>query len=193
MTDNKKDNLATAMCVFRAELVQPKKDAVNPYFKSKYATLDSVVSAIDTAAEVAGLTYVQMTDYIDGAFVLVTTIMHKSGESVQGKYILPATGKPQDIGSAITYARRYALSAAFGIVADEDDDGNTAAPVIKQPTAEENEAFKNYKAAVKACATLDDLKALWVAASKNIARLPAELVAELNAVKEEVKLNLGSK
>lgn len=191
MTDNKKDNLATALHKFRAELVQPKKDAVNPYFKSKYATLDSVVSSIDTAAEVAGLTYVQMTDYIDGAFVLVTTIMHKSGESVQGKYILPATGKPQEIGSALTYARRYALSAAFGIVADEDDDGNTAAPVIKQATDEQNKMFANFRATIKACESKEAVDSFIAAAKGNMAKLPEDLKAELRHVISETKQGLG--
>jgi hypothetical protein len=189
---NTKGEFINALILFRSILVQPKKDGVNPHYKSKYATLDSVVAAIDDAAEKANLTYVQMTDYRDGAFVLITTIMHTSGESISGSYVLPSTGKPQEIGSALTYARRYALSAAFGVVADEDDDGNSAAPVIKQPTQAETEAFKNYKAAIKACASLDELKALWVTASKNIARLPAEYVAELNDVKEETKQSLGA-
>lgn len=193
MTDNKKDNLATALHKFRAELVQPKKDAVNPFFKSKYATLDSVVSAIDAACEKSGLSYVQMTDYIDGAFVLVTTILHSTGEtteSLQGKYILPSTGKPQDIGSAITYARRYALSAAFGIVADEDDDGNTAAPVIKQPTAEENKMFDNFKKTIKASETIEGLDAFIAAAKGNMAKLPEDLKAELRNVIAETKQRL---
>lgn len=191
--------------------------------KVKYAAIDSVFEAINNAMKQCEMTFIQPTSYNDGKFFVESIALHISGQYIKGTYIVDVgevveekirkiantdavvkftnTITAQQRGAALTYARRYAACSLLGIVADDDDDGNGASgvgkkepvPVIKQPTDAENEAFKNYKAAVKACATLDDLKALWVAASKNIARLPAELVAELNAVKEEVKLNLGGK
>lgn len=193
MTDNKKDNLATALAKFRTLLVQPKKDGLNPHFKSKYVTLDGVIAAIDDAASKSGLTYIQTTDFKDGHFGLITTIMDMHGNSMSGFYVLPSTGKPQEIGAAVTYAKRYALSAAFGVVADEDDDGNTAAPVIKQPTAEENKLFDNFKKTIKASETIEGLDAFIAAAKGNMAKLPEDLKAELRNVIAETKLNLGGR
>ena len=173
-------------------LKQPKKDAVNPFFKSKYATLDSVVTAIDESAQACGLSYVQMTDIKDGHFGLVTIIMHTGGETINGFYVLPATGKPQEVGSAVSYARRYALSAAFGVVADEDDDGNAAAPVIKPTTPEENKLFDNFKKSIKACESKEALDTFVTAAAGNIAKLPEELKVELRNVVAEKKQGMGA-
>jgi len=196
MTEAKNNNpkacFASAMLQFRTLLKQPKKDATNLFFKSKYATLDIVVAAIDEAAAQCGLSYVQMTQYKDGEFVLVTTIMHTGGETMSGAYVLPAIGKPQDIGSALTYARRYALSAAFGIVADDDDDGNTAVPVIKWPTAEQNAQFKVFKDRLKASQDLEELSTYFKGAWPNIRLLPENLVAELTKIKDEMKQQLGA-
>ncbi len=190
--NNTKTEFVKALALFKKNLVQPKKDGVNPHFKSKYVTLDAVVDAVDSALEGTGLIYTQMPQFKDGDFVLLTTIMHENGEWLLGSYVLPATGKPQEIGAALTYARRYALAAAFGVVADEDDDGNTAAVVIKKATPAETEAFKNYKAAIKSIDSREALDAFIAGAAANIARLPEDLKAELRSLISEIKQSLGA-
>jgi hypothetical protein len=184
-----------SMCVFREKLKQPKMDATNPFFKSKYITLGGVVDAIDDVAAECDLTYIQLTDIKDGHFGVVTKIMHISGHTETGFYLLPSTGKSQEIGASLTYAKRYALSAAFGIVADEDDDGNSATqpakkpqPVVTQPTKEQDELFKNHKKQIKEFNNLEALSGFWKLEYNNMVdKLPDSYVKELVAKKDEMK------
>lgn len=119
--------LNKALANFHKELKQPMKDANNPFFKNKYVPLENVVEAIDDVAPKFGLTYSQYpvtTD--DGKVGISTVLLHESGEFIEYP---PATTKPdkntpQGVGSALTYMRRYSLSAVFGITSDQDDDGN---------------------------------------------------------------------
>lgn len=121
--------LNKALANFHKELKQPMKDANNPFFKSTYVPLENVVEAIDDVAPKFGLTYSQYpvtTD--DGKVGISTVLLHESGEFIEYP---PATTKPdkntpQGVGSALTYMRRYSLSAVFGITSDQDDDGNEA-------------------------------------------------------------------
>jgi hypothetical protein len=68
----------------------------------------------------------QPTMVTANGLVLVTRLMHKSGEFIESSYPLPSGGKPQEMGSALTYARRYCYCAILGIAADSDDDGAAA-------------------------------------------------------------------
>jgi hypothetical protein len=121
-------NIAKALAAFQKEVKQPEKSGENPHFKSKYVTLDGTVKAIHDCAPTHGLSYVQMPVTNESGVGVVTLIMHESGEFIQmDPFILPMDKKTaQGAGSATTYARRYSLSAAFGIVSDLDDDGNEA-------------------------------------------------------------------
>ena len=121
--------LATALAKAQGEIKGAIKDADNPFFKSKYADLASVVEAIRAAFSKHGLSYSQGCEPSDKNEVRVETIiLHASGEWLSnGVLCLPVTkADAQGFGSALTYARRYSLSAAVG-VAPEDDDGNAAA------------------------------------------------------------------
>ncbi len=104
-------------------------DASNPHFKSKYATLAAIMEVARPVLSANGIAVVQGTS-VDGdpLRVHVTTIlMHVSGEWIKDTLsVKPAVDNAQGVGSAITYLRRYALSALVGIVADEDDDGESA-------------------------------------------------------------------
>lgn len=108
------------------------KDSINPHFKNKYADLSSVTNAIKPALAKHGLSFVQISHMVEGGACAETLIMHSSGESMScGKFFAPATKQDaQGYGSAFTYARRYSLSAAFG-VCPEDDDGNAASQAPK--------------------------------------------------------------
>ncbi len=120
--------LAVALAKAQAKIEGALRDSANPFFKSKYADLSSVVDAIKSPLSVNGLSYTQVMHEAENAVAVETIIMHSSGEWIScGKLSVPVVkADAQGYGSALTYARRYSLSAAFG-VAPEDDDGNAAA------------------------------------------------------------------
>jgi hypothetical protein len=121
--------LAKALSNFQSKMVSVKKDAINPFYKSKYATLDTIWETIRKPLSENGLSVAQTMNIIDGKSVLETTLYHTSGEWVKGvQSVNPVKDDPQSLGSAITYARRYSLSALLGIVADEDDDAEATKP-----------------------------------------------------------------
>ena len=122
--------LAAALAKAQGEIRGAVKDSDNPFFKSKYADLASVVEAIRAAFSKHGLSYIQTTEPSEKNEVRVsTTILHASGEWFDCGILALPVSKPdaQGFGSALTYARRYSLSAAVG-VAPEDDDGESAQP-----------------------------------------------------------------
>lgn len=118
--------LATALAKAQAAMKPALKDSTNPHFKSKYADLTSVWEACRDALTKNGLSVAQVTEF-DGEQTWIRTILlHSSGEQLEGRYPLrPVQNTPQGMGSAISYARRYALAAMVGVVAD-DDDGQAA-------------------------------------------------------------------
>ena len=120
------NELAAALAVAQGKITGALKDSANPFFKSKYADLASVWDACREALSANGLAVVQTTEADKTGIVLTTTLMHKSGQFISGT--LAMQGKddsPQAMGSAMTYARRYALAAIVG-VAQVDDDANAA-------------------------------------------------------------------
>ena len=130
------NELAKALAAFQSDVKQPEKDGNNPHFKSKYVTLDGTVKAIHECASKHGLSYTQMPVSDETGVGVVTVIFHQSGQFIEfDPFMLPLDRKnAQGVGSALTYSKRYALSAAFGIVSDIDDDGNEAADNAPKPT-----------------------------------------------------------
>lgn len=120
--------LAAALTDFQAAVPSVLKDSTNPFFKSKYATLENFINTIKPHLKKSGLSYSQLPD-ADG---LTTVIMHSSGEWLKATASLHLSKQdPQGQGSAITYMRRYALGAALGLATEEDDDGNAASKPMK--------------------------------------------------------------
>ena len=106
-----------------------RKDGVNPYFNKKYAPLDTIQKTIQESLANAGLGYTQEAT-VEG---LKTTLFDVDGNIKEFMYPAVFQGKPQDIGSAMTYAKRYALTACLGLIIEgEDDDGNSAQNSDKQ-------------------------------------------------------------
>jgi hypothetical protein len=120
--------LCAALAKAQPQIEGASKDKNNPAFKSKYADLSSVSEAIAAPLANHGLSYVQVSHDRENAAAIETLILHSSGEWMSaGIVAVPVTKHDaHGFGSALTYARRYSLSAAFGVV-PEDDDGNAAA------------------------------------------------------------------
>lgn len=135
---NKSDSiveLSKALHAAQGEMSGAKKGAKNPFFNSSYADLGAVVDAVRTPFFNHGLSYSQFPVYQDGMAGVVTILMHTSGEWIESTLLLPVGKKDaQATGSAITYARRYALQSIAGIPS-EDDDGNAASQQNQRHTA----------------------------------------------------------
>jgi len=183
--------IATALGLFHMKVSKVKKDATNPFFKSKYASLSNILEAIDVPLEESGLTFSQ---FPTGEHGLVTILMHgESGEYLQDTYTMrPVKDDPQGIGSCITYQKRYALAAVLGLNIDEDDDGNAASTQPKKATektvtgtVEEikwiNPGTDSWKKAVQFLIDGGDIKKIAARLSKeNKARLENEVVEFIN-------------
>ena len=121
-------SLASAMAAAFAEIEGATKSATNPHFKSKYADLGTVIDAIKPALIRHGLFFTQRPQPHDHGICVETVVGHAGGEELSlGTLFVPANKQDaQGFGSALTYARRYALVTAFGVPV-EDDDGHAAA------------------------------------------------------------------
>ena len=130
--------IAKALLLFHSKVQKIAKSEDNPFFKSKYADLPAVLESIQQPLQESGLCFVQFPEENS----LTTLLMHaESGEYMQATYNLHAEKiTPQGLGSAITYARRYALGAILGLNTDKDDDGNKASESKPQKKQKEEPA-----------------------------------------------------
>lgn len=120
------NEIGAALAKAQGVIENATKDKANPYFKSTYADLASVWGACRAALSSNGLSVVQTPEQSEKGVIVSTMLLHSSGQWIKGSYLMPVSKlDAQSIGSAITYARRYALAALVG-VAPEDDDGNAA-------------------------------------------------------------------
>ena len=118
------DEVLPALHKARSMFVKVKKDKQNTHLKNRYATLDSVLDAITPALTDNDLMLMQ--DMIESEapnrIKAETTVIHVSGQWVKFYAELPIVkNDPQGVGSAFTYARRYAAAAAFGLSQADDD------------------------------------------------------------------------
>jgi len=184
--------LAAALAIAQGEMKGAVKDSANPFFKSKYADLASVVEAIRLAFSDNGLSYIQTVEPSDKDEVRVeTTILHSSGEWIScGVLALPVSkADAQGYGSCLTYARRYSLSAAAG-VAPEDDDGNLA--TTAKPTKKVMDCTKHLASLAEA-PTLDDLHKAFSTAYKSAqAQNDTVAMAMITSAKNERKTALAA-
>lgn len=119
-------NIMEAFAEFRGKIDTIKKTSKNPFFGSNYADINTVIGAINPVLDEVGLVYVQSPTVLDGFDYLKTTVYMQDNpdQSVESMVRLILTKNDmQQLGSAITYARRYALISMFGLET-EDDDGN---------------------------------------------------------------------
>lgn len=123
------DAIAPALAKAQASIQPAMKDRTNPAFKSRYADLTAVWEACRKAINDNGLSALQEVIAAEDGIAVTTRFLHSSGQWIEfGPTPIPVNKKDaQGTGSAISYGKRYALSAAIGVVADDDDDGNAAA------------------------------------------------------------------
>lgn len=127
-------SIAPALIAAQGEIRTIAKDSVNPHFKNKYASLDTIVEAVRPILFKHGLSVMQgaVTPESDSdarvtAFSVETMLVHKSGEWISNAVVIPlAKMDPQGAGGALTYGRRYGLSALLSLATDEDDDAHQA-------------------------------------------------------------------
>ncbi len=133
------NEIARALAKAQIEMTSAAKDSSNPFFKSKYADLNSVLMACRPFLGKHGIAVTQIPDYTDKGMCLITMLIHEE----TGQYIkstLPLNVKSdgkinelQALGSAISYLRRYTIQSMCGIATDEDDDGNSAKGYQSKP------------------------------------------------------------
>tara|TARA_R110000868_G_scaffold239877_1_gene494372 strand:+ start:2511 stop:3035 length:525 start_codon:yes stop_codon:yes gene_type:complete len=130
--------IAKALIEAQKEMGNAVKDSVNPFFKSKYADLNSIREACMPALNKHGIAVLQPTVHIDGKNFVRTVLLHESGELFESmtEIIYNKTNDAQSQGSGITYARRYGLQSLVNVGA-EDDDGNKASEPAKKQSLPE--------------------------------------------------------
>src|ERR1700759_4726126 len=126
-------HLAQALSTFQAMVANVKKEATNPHFKSKYASLDEIITTIRPYMEKTGLSFIQNPVKEEGRVGVSTIILHKSGEYIEcDPVLIPLKQETaHQVGSAMTYARRFGLSSALGLATESDLDGNDIEPPKK--------------------------------------------------------------
>lgn len=159
----KTQTLAQALLAAQREMPAVEPDALNPHFKSKFVSLDHLLATVLPVLNRNGVTLVQMPSTGErGEPALTTTLLHESGEQISSQMplILPKND-PQGQGSALTYARRYALSAALGISAERDDDAQSVTDQVVLERERKEDASRSERMRVKIhemCAGADELR-----------------------------------
>lgn len=179
--------IAPAMAKSFGAIRGAEKDGKNKHFGSEYATLASALEACRTPMAEAGLFVVQdqggITDH--NTIVLKTRIVHTSGEWMETVCeAKPKSFTPQDIGSSITYLRRYGLMAALGFAPDDDDDGNSASQGKQQPDIKTAPAKNGNGKNPKTRKIFEDLQGDIYAAGKDLDALT--IWAESDQTKEAI-------
>ena len=119
--------LNAAMVAALGSLRNTVKNAVNPHFRNRYATLDAILDDVRPVLAAHGLALSQEPLFEDGRAGVLTRIIHEGGETRESILMLPLKdASAQGVGSALSYARRYAAASVLGIASDDDEDGNMA-------------------------------------------------------------------
>lgn len=176
------NEIAGALAKAQAAIQNPKKESENPHFKSRYADLATGIDAVRLALAAQAIVVVQATSMDGDMMMLETRLVHSSGQWFGSIYpVCKFPARQQEIGSALTFSRRYSLFALAGIAGD-DDDGNeaskveTPAPKVKPRTSppareaidpeESRQAREQIVATLDDCETLSDFDA-WGQANKS--------------------------
>lgn len=188
-TSEQINELAAALAAAQAEMKNAKLNKVNPHFKSKYADLAEIRDTVTPALSKNKIAVVHGLYPAEGGGLVVTTrLIHASGQWVESGFPI-AYDKPQTMGSAITYGRRYNLSAITNISADDDDDANAAndKPAVMPSVngtngaskAGSRAAYEKMISSIRSTATLRALDEWYKSNVADIDKLPPEWLDEL--------------
>lgn len=149
-TSEQTNELAQALANAQGQMKNAKPDKSNPHFRSKYASLAEIRDTVTKPLADNAISCSQMTGVDEnGQFVLCTRLTHSSGQYMESRFPLPINlDKMQEMGSALSYARRYTLAAVCGIAAGEDDDDAESAPNNQAPARQQQPA-KTYSGTAK--------------------------------------------
>lgn len=166
MTDK---TISAAFVAAQAELTNPHKDKtanIKAGFSYRYADLATILDHVRPVLAKHGLAITQDVEDVNGRLAVQTTILHSDGGSITFGPLIGDAGRDwQGLGSAITYARRYALCAALGIAADDDDDAQTA-PKAKAPESKPTMGPDQYAALSEAMRSAQQVAPLVALAEK---------------------------
>ena len=134
-------SLVPALIKFQASVPVIPKNCINPFFsqggkKAMYADLATVIDICKPALNKAGLAVVQSMRIQEGKNCLQTVLLHESGESIDSIITLPEVADAQKLTAAITYLRRSTYLSILGLVAEDEDDGNSVVGNVVQPKQE---------------------------------------------------------
>lgn len=187
-TSEQINELAKALAAAQGEMTNAPMLRVNPHFKSHYADLAAIRDAVVPALAKQGIALTQTMDFLpDNSFVLVTTLTHSTGQFIDSYYPLPNDpSKPQIMGAALTYARRYSLASICGIAAEDDDDAEVMRKNNDKPTypkARSREPYAKLETSLREIGNLDELDGWWkqTATLEAKSRLPLDWQCELFA------------
>ncbi len=198
LNNMEKSSIYKKLLECQKEIGAIKKDASNPFFKSKYFDINGLLAVVKPVLNKHGLIIVQGLNSMAGLLSLDTRIYNEDGEFINFECPITTISDPQKQGSAITYFRRYALQSLLALEA-QDDDGNTASdnkpskdkeiPQVEsfmqdlEPTDDE---IKLWRIKLENCETLKALKDTW--------KITPPMVQEVIATfKDELKAKLGGK
>jgi hypothetical protein len=142
--------IATALLKAQSEMSNPKKGATNPFFKSKYADLNSIREAVIPVLNANGISVLQPIVHTDSKNFVKTILLHESGECLESltEIVYNKINDAQAQGSGISYARRYALQS-FVCVGADDDDGQKAVQNKPNATKEVMQKAKEANATIQ--------------------------------------------
>jgi hypothetical protein len=192
-------SLGAALLAFQQEAPGLTKDATNPHFRNKYASLDSIMDKVRPVLNKHGLVLTQIPSFVmdgSGGVVpsLTTRLTHaESGEFIEDKMLLLLDKQnSQGLGSALTYARRYSITAFLALVGDEDDDGQAASTPRAQsssstPTQTPAPASSfEVPEAAKAASEARDMTPATETSKKKLKALGAKLIGEGKATQTQL-------
>ena len=193
--------IAVALAAAQSLLKNPPRNKVNNHFGNKYVDLVDGLDAIRNVFSAHQLAFIQGTHVDNGVMILDTIILHSSGEWISSTYPVCSLDKPQTMGSALTYARRYAAFSMAGFSGEDDDDGNAAnatteplkkahkAPEMPKQTItpgllpeDSSKALEMLKHAIKGCTTKAELADFNKENSQTIGRLTPEDKDQLRTI-----------
>lgn len=172
--------ISTALVKAQSEMSNAKKESNNPFFKSKYADLNSIREAVLPVLNTHGIAVLQPIVNIDGKNFVKTILLHETGESMESftEIVYSKANDAQAQGSGISYARRYGLQS-FVCIGAEDDDANEA---VKEPTQKVIQETSEEK--LNKATTEEELKNVYLS-------LPKSEQERTKALKDELKIKLS--